>query len=89
MAKRESRLRPTIEKLGFTVPEAAAPSSLDQTSIYYKAIKEGQLRICKYSTPTIITRAESLFLPAEPSQLTRTALRRMHAAGWDRHPPLS
>jgi predicted DNA-binding transcriptional regulator AlpA len=42
-AKRESSmLRPTMEKLGLTVPEAAALSSLGQTSIY-KAIKEGRL----------------------------------------------
>ena len=63
MVKRESRLRPAIEKRGFTVPEAAALSSLDQTSIYYKAIKEGQLRVRKYSTRTIIPRAD-LFLLA-------------------------
>ena len=46
-----------MEKLGFTVPEAAALSSLGQTSIY-KAIREGQLRIRKYGTRTIITRAD-------------------------------
>jgi excisionase family DNA binding protein len=58
MAKRESSmLRPTMEKLGLTVPEAAALSSLGQTSIY-KAIKEGRLRIRKYGTRTIITRAD-------------------------------
>ena len=57
MAKRESMLRPTMEKLGFTVPEAAALSSRGQTSIY-KAIREGQLRIRKYGTRTIITRAD-------------------------------
>jgi excisionase family DNA binding protein len=57
MAKRESMLRPTMEKLGFTVPEAAALSSLGQTSIY-KAIREGQLRIRKYGTRTIIARAD-------------------------------
>jgi hypothetical protein len=56
MAKRESMLRPTMEKLGFTVPEVAALSSLGQTSIY-KAIREGQLRIRKYGTRTIITRS--------------------------------
>ena len=43
MAKRESSMRqPLMEKLGLTVPEAAAPSSLGQTSIY-KAIREGRL----------------------------------------------
>jgi excisionase family DNA binding protein len=57
MQKRESMLRPTVEKLGLTVPEAAALSSLGQTSIY-KAIKEGRLRIRKYGTRTIITRAD-------------------------------
>jgi excisionase family DNA binding protein len=57
-AKRESSmLRPTMEKLGLTVPEAAALSSLGQTSIY-KAIKEGRLRIRKYGTRTIITRTD-------------------------------
>lgn len=50
-------LRPEIEKLGLTVPEAAALSSLGQTSIY-KAIKERRLRIRKYGTRTIITRAD-------------------------------
>jgi excisionase family DNA binding protein len=46
-----------MEKLGLTVPEAAALSSLGQTSIY-KAIREGRLRIRKYGTRTIITRAD-------------------------------
>jgi len=50
-------LRPTMEKLGFTIPEAAALSSLGQTSIY-KAIREGQLRTRKYGTRTIIMRAD-------------------------------
>jgi len=45
------------KKLGLTVPEAAALSSLGQTSVY-KAIKEGRLRVRKYGTPTIITRAD-------------------------------
>ena len=58
MAKRESSTqRPTMERLGLTVPEAAALSSLGQTSIY-KAIGEGRLRIRKYGTRTIITRAD-------------------------------
>jgi excisionase family DNA binding protein len=58
MAKRESSmLRPTMERLGLTVPEAAELSSLGQTSIY-KAIREGRLRIRKYGTRTIITRAD-------------------------------
>ena len=58
MVKRESSmLRPTMEKLGLTVPEAAALFSLGQTSIY-KAIKEGRLRIRKYGTRTIITRTD-------------------------------
>ena len=57
MAKRELMLGPGMEKLGLTVPEAAAPSSLGQTSIY-KEIREGRLRIRKYGTRTIITRAD-------------------------------
>jgi excisionase family DNA binding protein len=58
MAKRESTmLRPTMERLGLTVPEAAELSSLGQTSIY-KAIREGRLQIRKYGTRTIITRAD-------------------------------
>ena len=57
MAKRELMLGPRMEKLGLTVPDAAALSSLGQTSIY-KAIKEGRLRIRKYGTRTIITRAD-------------------------------
>jgi excisionase family DNA binding protein len=62
MAKRELMLGPRMEKLGLTVPEAAALSSLGQTSIY-KAIKEGRLRIRKYGTRTIIPRAD------RPSQM--------------------
>ena len=46
-----------MEKLGLTVPEAAALSSLGQTSIY-KAIREGRLRIPEYGTRTIITRTD-------------------------------
>jgi excisionase family DNA binding protein len=57
MPKRELMLRPVVETLGLTVPEAAALSSLGQTSLY-KAIREGQLRIRKYGTRTIITRAD-------------------------------
>jgi excisionase family DNA binding protein len=58
MAKRESSMhRPTMEKLGFTVPEAAVLCSLGQTSIY-KAIRERRLRIRKYGTRTIITRTD-------------------------------
>jgi excisionase family DNA binding protein len=69
MVKRESSmLRPTMEKLGLTVPEAAALSSLGQTSIY-KAIKEGHLRIRKYGTRTIITRTDlASFLENLPDQ---------------------
>jgi len=64
MAKRESSmLRPTMEKLGFTVPEAAA-----QTSIY-KAIRQGRLRIRKYGTRTIITRTDlASFLESLPDE---------------------
>ncbi|MBV8918726.1 MAG: helix-turn-helix domain-containing protein [Bradyrhizobium sp.] len=50
-------LRSAVERLGLTVPEAAALSSLGQTSLY-KAIREGRLRIRKYGTRTIITRAD-------------------------------
>ncbi|MBV8837225.1 MAG: helix-turn-helix domain-containing protein [Alphaproteobacteria bacterium] len=46
-----------LERLGLTIPEAAALSSLGQTSLY-KAIREGRLRIRKYRTRTIITRAD-------------------------------
>jgi excisionase family DNA binding protein len=72
MAKRESSmLRPTMEKLGLTVPEAAALSSLGQTSIY-KAIREGRLRIRKYGTRTIITRADlASFLENLPDETER------------------
>ena len=58
MAKREpSMLRPAMEKLGLTVSEAAALSSLGQTSIH-KAIREGRLRFRKYGARTIITRSD-------------------------------
>jgi excisionase family DNA binding protein len=72
MAKRESSmLRPANEKLGLTVPEAAALSSLGQTSIY-KAIREGRLRIRKYGTRTIITRADlASFLENLPDETER------------------
>jgi excisionase family DNA binding protein len=72
MAKRESLLRPTMEKLGLTVPEAAALSSLGQTSIY-KAVREGRLRIRKYGTRTIIARADlASFLENLPDELDRS-----------------
>jgi len=72
MAKRESLLRPTMEKLGLTVPEAAALSSLGQTSIY-KAVREGRLRIRKYGMRTIITRADlASFLENLPDELDRS-----------------
>ena len=68
MTKRESMLRPTTEKFGFTVSEAAALSSLGQTSIY-KAIKQGRLRIRKYGTRTIITRSDlASFLESLPDE---------------------
>jgi excisionase family DNA binding protein len=71
MQKRESMHRSAMEKLGLTVPEAAALSSLGQTSIY-KAIKEGRLRIRKYGTRTIITRADLLsFLETLPDLSNR------------------
>ena len=60
-----------MEKLGFTVPEAAILSSLGQTSIY-KAIREGRLRIRKYGTRTIITRADlTSFLESLPNEIDR------------------
>lgn len=55
--RKPSMLGINMEKLGLTVPEAAALSSLGQTSIY-KAIREGRLRIRKYGTRTIITRSD-------------------------------
>ena len=71
MAKRESILGSGVEKLGLTVPEAAALCSLGQTSIY-KAIREGRLRIRKYGTRTIIMRADLASflenLPHEPGR---------------------
>jgi excisionase family DNA binding protein len=64
-------LRPTMEKLGLTVREAAALSSLGQTSIY-NAIKERRLRIRKYGTRTIITRADlAAFLENLPDEAGR------------------
>jgi hypothetical protein len=57
MPKREATLRPASEKLGLTVPEAVALSSLGQMSIY-KAIREGRLRIRKFGTRTIIMRGD-------------------------------
>ena len=73
MAKPESSiLPPTMERLGLTVSEAAALSSLGQTSIY-KAIGEGRLRIRKYGTPTIVTRADlASFLENLPDETERS-----------------
>jgi hypothetical protein len=42
----------TIEKLGFTIPEAAESSSLGQTSIY-KAIRDRKLKARKYGTAAV------------------------------------
>jgi excisionase family DNA binding protein len=71
MPKSEPTLRSTTEKLGLTVPEAAALSSLGQTSLY-KAIREGRLRIRKYGTRTIITRADlASFLESLPEKSER------------------
>lgn len=55
--RRDGIARAAEEKLGLTVPEAAALSSLGQTSIY-KAIREGRLTARKYGTRTIIARAD-------------------------------
>ena len=64
-------LGPTAERLGLTVPEAAALSSLGQTSIY-KAIKKDRSRIRKYGTRTVITRTDLASflenLPDEPER---------------------
>ncbi len=50
MAKRESSMpRPTLEKLAFTIQEAAAAASIGQTSLY-KAIRDKQLKARKYGT---------------------------------------
>ncbi|WP_426442530.1 helix-turn-helix domain-containing protein [Bradyrhizobium genosp. P] len=57
IAKRDAALRSAVEKLGLTVADVVALSSLGQTSVY-KAIREGRLRIRKYGTRTIITRAD-------------------------------
>ena len=71
MPKRQSMLGPTAERLGLNVPEAAALSSLGQTSIY-KAIKKDRLRIRKYGTRTIITRTDlTLFLENLPDEPER------------------
>jgi excisionase family DNA binding protein len=57
MPKRESMLRPAVEKLAFTIQEAAAVSSIGQTSLY-KAIRDKQLTARKYGTRTVITRTD-------------------------------
>ena len=67
MAKRESSMpRPTVEKLAFTIQEAAAVASIGQTSLY-KAIRDKQLKARKYGTRTIITRTDlQAFLDSLP-----------------------
>jgi excisionase family DNA binding protein len=68
VAARESIPRTPIEKLAFTIREAAQLSSLGQTSIY-KAIREGRLRSRKYGTRTIIARTDLLsFLDNLPEE---------------------
>ncbi len=55
-----------IEKLAFTITEAADVSSLGQTSLY-KAIKEKRLISRKYGSRTIITRDDlASFLDSLP-----------------------
>jgi excisionase family DNA binding protein len=68
MSQRESSMiRPAVEKLAFTIPEAAAVSSIGQTSLY-KAIRDKQLKARKYGTRTIITRIDlQAFLDSLPS----------------------
>jgi excisionase family DNA binding protein len=62
----EERLRPAVEKLAFTIQEAAAVSSIGQTSLY-KAIREGRLKARKYGTRTVITRLDlQAFLDSLP-----------------------
>ncbi len=59
-------LRPTMEKLAFTIQEAAAASSIGQTSLY-KAIRDKQLKARKCGTRTIITRTDlQAFLDSLP-----------------------
>jgi Helix-turn-helix domain len=61
-----------MDKLAFTIAEAAQLSSLGQTSIY-KAIKDRQLICRKFGTRTIITRADLVSLlenlPVESNRL--------------------
>ncbi len=60
-----------IEKLGFTIPEAAQSTSLGQTSIY-KAIRDKKLRCRKYGTRSIITRTDLIsFLDSLPDETKR------------------
>lgn len=64
---RESTAEPTIEKLAFTIQEAATVSTIGQTSLY-KAIREKRLKARKYGTRTIITRTElQAFLDTLPA----------------------
>ena len=72
MAKRESSMhRPTMEKLAFTIQEAAQASSLGQTSIY-KAIREGRLRCRKCGSRTLIIRDDLMsFLDDLPFEIKR------------------
>ncbi|WP_050420488.1 helix-turn-helix domain-containing protein [Bradyrhizobium tropiciagri] len=57
ITKRNGADRLPAERLALTVAEAAVLSSLGQTSVY-KAIREGRLRVRKFGTRTIITRAD-------------------------------
>jgi excisionase family DNA binding protein len=62
---------PPMEKLAFTIQEAAKLSSLGQTSIY-KAIRDGQLVSRKYGTRTIIRRDDLVsFLTNLPTENKR------------------
>lgn len=70
MAKRESPIHgPAMEKLAFTIQEAAQASSLGQTSIY-KAIREGRLRCRKCGSRTLIIRDDLMsFLDDLPFEI--------------------
>jgi excisionase family DNA binding protein len=57
---------PPMQKLAYTIPEAAQLSSLGQTSIY-KAIRDGLLKAHKFGTRTVILHVDLMsFLDSLP-----------------------
>jgi excisionase family DNA binding protein len=66
MTDQKRKLPLPMEKLAFTIQEAATVSSLGQTSLY-QAVKDGKLIIRKFGTRSVIRRDDlETFLDSLP-----------------------